>query len=408
MAYDATSTAELTPVPDHVPPALVHHLDQWNGSEYLVDPISWWDGVRDDRRVFWSPYHGGFWALTRYEDVHQAAQRYDDFSNRLVNIPGRDVRLPPISLDPPEHTTYRRLLNQPFSPMNIEQLTGQIRGLATDLVDGIKTKQQFDFMDDFANPLPTQIFSQMLGLPLDEATKFIEWNYTIVHVQGGEEGNRRQQQANAELGAYLTDLVALRHAQPEKDLISALLPVEIDGRAITEAETVAMTYLLFMAGLDTVIAALGWCWRFLADNPTHRQRIIDEPSIIPNALEELLRYHSFLATTRTVTHDFEFAGVSMKEGDRVMLGIPSAGRDEAQFDNAHVVDFDRKHNRHMAFTVGPHRCVGSHLARAELTIALDVWHQQIPHYRITEGETIQFHGGAVAGPDNLPLTLLPT
>ena len=261
-------------------------------------------------------------------------------------------------------------------------------------------------MEVFANPLPTEIFCGLLGLPVEEAQKFIEWNYVILHVQGDADANVRQQRANQELYAYLTELVEVRATDPREDVLSALIPLEIGGRPVRRDEVVALTYLLFMAGLDTVIAALGWAWKFLAENPVHRRQLIDEPSLIPNAIEELLRYHSFLASSRTVTRDLEFAGVSMKEGERVMIGLPPAGRDPRQFPDADTVDFRREPIRHMAFAVGPHRCLGSHLARAELRIALEVWLERLPHFRVSDGARIRYHGGAVMGPDTLPLTRL--
>jgi cytochrome P450 len=407
MTTPSAPSAPAPPVPDHVPPELVHPLDQWNGPDYLADPVGYWDGVRERFRVFYSPHHGGFWCLTRYDDVHEAFQRTDLFSNRFVNIPGRPVRLLPISLDPPEHTKYRRLLNKPFSPMQIERLKARIRELAGSLTEVAGSLERFDFMDVFAARLPTQVFLQILGLPLDAEQRFLEWNYVIIHVQGGAEADARQKQANDDLGAYLTAAVAERACSPRSDLISELLPSEIDGRPLEPAEAVDMVYLLFMAGLDTVIAALAWCWRYLAEHPEQRARILEQPALIPDAVEELLRYYSFLQPTRTVTRDLEFAGVHMRAGDRLMLTPGSVGRDRRHFPHAGEVAFDRSANRHIAFGAGPHRCLGSHLARAELVIAMDEWHKRIPHYRIPEGETVRFHGGAVTGPDYLPLERLP-
>jgi cytochrome P450 len=395
-------------VPDHVPPELVHYLDQWNGPDYLADPIGYWDTVREEYRVFYSPAHGGFWCLTRYDDVHEAFQRTELFSNRFVNIPGRPVRLLPISLDPPEHTKYRRLLNRPFSPAQIERLTHRIREMAVNLVEPLTKVESCDFMEDFASRLPTQVFCEILGLPLEAERKFLDWNYVIVHVQGDEEGNARQKQANDELGVYLADLVAQRAHAPRQDLISELLPLTIDGRPLSAAEAVDIVYLLFMAGLDTVISALCWAWRYLAQHDEQRARIVKDPSLIPSAVEELFRYFSFLQPTRTVATDVEFAGVRMLAGDRVMLTPGSVGRDERHFADAGIVELDRPANRHIAFGVGPHRCLGSHLARAEMVVAMQEWHQRIPDYRITKGATIRFHGGAVVGPDNIPLDLTPS
>jgi cytochrome P450 len=405
MGYgESQQDAERTPRPENVPADLVHDLDHWNGPDYLADPIGFWDDLRGPYRVFWSPFHGGFWCLTRYEDIHEAFQRADLFSSRITNIPGREVRLLPITLDPPEHTTYRRLLNLPFSPARIALLMDKITDRSNALIDDVIDRGEFEFMDTFAKALPTGIFCDLLGLPHDEVKKFLEWNYIILHVHGDAEGQERQRIANEELGTYLGDLVAERTSRPHDDLVSALIPLEIDGRPITRDEAVSMTYLLFLAGLDTVTSALGWCWKFLAEHPSHRQQILSNPAIIPKAVEELLRYHAFVEDSRTVTRDVEFAGVMMKEGDRVMLPTSSACRDEAEFPDALTVDFEREPNRHIAFASGPHRCLGSHLARAELHIAMELWHQRVPDYELGQGE-IRYHGGAVVGPDCLRLTI---
>jgi len=400
----ATATeAQPETVPDHVSADLVYPLDHWNGAAFVEDPLSFWDGLRDDRRVFWSPFHGGFWCLTRYEDIHEAFQRPDLFSSRLTNIPGREVKLLPISLDPPDHTKYRRLLNQPFSPARIDVLIGTIAERCQALLDGLAGQNGCDFIDAFGKALPTSIFIDLLGLPPEEIEQFMAWNHTILHVHGDAEGQALQRQANEELSVYLSELVAVRKTARADDLISVLIPLEIDGRPLADEETIALAYLLFMAGLDTVTSAMGWSWKFLAEHPAHRQQIVDDPSLIPAAIEELLRFHSFVQDARTLSRDAVFAGVEMKAGDRIMLPTASADRDEDQFPDAMTVDFQRDPNRHIAFAAGPHRCVGSHLARAELRIAMTEWHARIPHYRLTPGAEVHIHGGAVVGLDQLPL-----
>jgi cytochrome P450 len=181
------------------------------------------------------------------------------------------------------------------------------------------------------------------------------------------------------------------------------LDCEVDGERLTQDEAYAFTYLLFMAGLDTVTNSLGFTWMFLAQHPGHRRQIVEDPRIIPDAVEELLRYYSFVGiTNRTVSRDLEFAGVAMRGGDRIMLPTSAAGRDDEQFPDAQVVDFGREPNRHLAFAAGPHRCLGSHLARAELRIALAEWHRRIPEYRIA-GTGVTYHGGALGGPTALSL-----
>jgi cytochrome P450 len=331
-----------------------------------------------------------------------------------VNIPGREVQLLPISLDPPDHTPYRRVLNKPLAPTQVAGLTDQIRARCVELVDAVIGQERCEFISAFAQPLPTTMFLQLLGLPGDELERFLAWNHIILHVHGDADGQDRQRVANEELAAYLGALVARRRSAPgvedhgrDGDMIGILLGSEMEGRPLEDQEIQAFLHLLFMAGLDTVTSALGWIWQFLAESPGHRQQLLDDPALIPGAIEEMLRIFSFVEDSRTVTRDCEFAGVTMREGDRIMLPTSTAGRDEAQFADALVVDFHRTPNRHLAFAAGPHRCVGSHLARAELAIAIEEWHRRIPHYRVPADDAPVAHGGAVVGLDRLPLEILP-
>lgn len=403
MSYDSSATLVETPRPDHVPEELVHPLEHYNSEAFLRFPVGFWDGLRDQFRVFWSPFHGGFWCLTRYDDIHEAFQRTDVFSSRMQAIPGREIRMLPITLDPPEHTKYRRLLNQPFAPASVAALEGDIRALCRTLIDRVVGEGACDFMDAFAKPLPTEIFLRLLGLPRADVKLFLDWNHTILHVQDDAEGQAAKQRAGAEVGAYLADYIEQRKQDPGADLISTLLGADLDGEPLPDDEVHAFAMLLFMAGLDTVTSALGWSWRFLAEQPEHRRQIVDDPRLIPSAVEELLRYHSFVTDGRYITQDVEFAGVPMKAGERIMLPTAAAGRDPNQFPHADIVDFHRGPHRHLAFAAGPHRCLGSHLARMEMITAMQEWHARIPDYRVEEGSTVRYHGGGVAGPDNLDL-----
>lgn len=393
----------VTTRPSHVPRDLTYPLEHYNSEAFLRNPVGFWDELRDRRRVFWSPFHGGFWCLTRYEDIHEAFQRSDLFSSRMQAIPGREVRMLPITLDPPEHTKYRHLLNRPFGPANVRAWEGDIRSLCRSLIGEVCGEGRCDLIEDFARPLPTSIFLRFMGLPPDDTKRFLDWNDTILHVQDDADGKAAKDLASTQLTSYLRQHIAKRRNKPGDDLISTLLAAELDGAQLPEEDVLAFAVLLFMAGLDTVTSALGFCWAFLASNPDHRRQVVTEPGLIPSAIEELLRYHSFVADGRYITRDIEFAGVSMKAGERIMLPTAAAGRDPRQFPHSDIIDFRRTPNRHLAFAAGPHRCLGSHLARLEMTIAMEEWHRRIPDYRLEDGAAVQFHGGGVAGPDHLNL-----
>lgn len=388
--------------PDHVPAELVRDVDHVFGADFLADPFEAYRGLRD-QRVVWSPNHGGYWVLTRAEDIRAAYQQPELFSSASTGIPAhvsRKEKLYPLELDPPDHTAYRRVIAPLFAPKAVTARTAAIDATAGALIDEFADRGRAEFVADFAEPFPTRIFTNILGLPVAEAPKFVAWNNTLLHSQDRPEDRRA---AGIEINDYLRDLIAARRAEPRDDVVSALLAGEIEGRPIELEEVQNLCFLLFIAGLDTVTAALSWCFRFLAEHPDHRRQIVENPDLIPSAVEELLRVHSFVNPARTATRDLEFAGVQMRKGDRVLLATALVAQDPAEFPDEAQVRFDRSANRHLAFGAGPHRCAGSHLARDELSTALALWHARIPDYAIDAGETVSIHAGGVFGLDRLPL-----
>ncbi|QGP87206.1 cytochrome P450 [Gordonia sp. 135] len=420
-ATAATTAAGTVPperveVPPHVPEELVHWVDHHNDEIVHIDPIGLMDELREKYRVFYSPAYEGFWAVTRWEDQREVFQRPEDFSSSPVGLPGGPgyggVKMLPIELDPPEHKKYRALINPVFGPKRIGAMEDHIRSTANALIDDIleNNGDKIEFMEAYAEQLPVRIFTEMLGLPFEEHKKFIGWVSAILHSSQIGDGLVRKREAGGEVTKYLTQLIGERAADIDSgvendDLITILLNSEVDGEKLTHDEVLRMSFLLFIAGLDTVTAAHGLMFRFLADNPEHRAQIVSDPEFIPNAIEELLRYNSFVNDARTVTHDLEFAGVAMKKGDRVWLHSGSACRDPREFDDPLIVDFLRRPNRHLAFAAGAHRCAGSNLARLELRISFEEWHRRIPDYQVTPGTELRMHCGGVAGLESLPLTL---
>lgn len=388
--------------PDHVPPDLIRDFDHVFGEAFARDPFAAFRQARRDR-VFWSPHHGGYWVLTSMADIREALQRAAQFSNWPTGIPAhvsRQERMLPLELDPPDHTAYRRVLAPMFAPKAVAARTAAIGLTCTQLIDALVPKGGCDFIAEFAQPFPTTIFTNMLGLPAEESDRFVAWNNVLLHAHADPDARR---DAGIEINRYLRELIAQRRAEPRDDLVSALLDSQVDGRPIEPDEVQNLTFMLFVAGLDTVTAALSFCFRFLAENPEHRRQLLDDPSLVPSAVEELLRVHAFINPARTVTEDLEFAGVTMKAGDRVLVSTALASNDPEEFAEPLRLRFDRPGNRHLAFGAGPHRCAGSHLARDELTTAVREWHQRIPHYSIAEGQDITVHAGGAMGIDRLEL-----
>jgi cytochrome P450 len=394
-------------VPAHVPPELVFKWDHFAQPEIQSDAIGAYEHMSERGRILFSPLHGGFWFLTNYADLHEALQRPDLWSSKYVSIPARDIptrddRLLPIGLDAPDHAKYRRLINPAFAPGRMAQLEDKMRVVCRSLIEPLRDQREFDFLEAFARPFPSTIFTQMFGLPSEEWPRFVHWADLLIQI--GDIAARNQ--ATIEVQDLLKELVAERMRVPRDDLLSFLLEVEIEGDRLTQEDVISFGLLLFMAGLDTVTASLGFFFKFLAENPSHRQQIIDDPSIIPGAVEELFRYHSNVVVSRTATGDFSFAGAQVKEGDRLAGILAVSGRDRQAFPNADTVDFRREPNRHLAFSAGPHRCVGSHLARHELRVALEEWHAVIPNYTVAAGAKLTFHGAGVMGLNALPLEVI--
>ncbi|MBC2864948.1 cytochrome P450 [Streptomyces mexicanus] len=401
MSYAGAAALPEPVRPDHVPVELLRDFDHHTDPEFLAEPFEYLERFRDQRVIF-STAWGGFWVPTRAEDIREAYQRPDVFSNYPGGLPVREGAPPmiPEELDPPDHTKYRRAVSGMFSPRRVKELEDGIRKLAAELVDEASGKDSIDLVDDFAVPLPTRIFMARLGLPLENADLFVEWNNTLLHALGED-----KQRANHEVGDFLRKLVAERAANPQDDWISEMLATEVDGVPLDPDTVVGITFLFFLAGLETVTAGTTFAFNFLARSPEHRAKLAADPESAPKAVEELLRYFSFTNIARRVTQDVHFAGVDMRAGDRILLCNSLVSRSPSENDRHDVVDFDRAAPRHSAFGMGPHRCLGSHLARLELGIALELWHKKIPEYTVADGAVIDMWGGTNMAIKHLPLKL---
>ncbi|ETB35773.1 cytochrome P450, partial [Mycobacterium avium subsp. hominissuis 10-5606] len=229
------------------------------------------------------------------------------------------------------------------------------------------------------------------------------WKNILLHGHHDDPDGTIRASAGQELNEYLVTLLAERKQTPGEDIISTLHTAEVDGDKLTDEEILDMTYLLFLAGLDTVASSLGLHFLNFAQRADLREQLANDTTVIPLAVEEMLRFESLILAGRTATQDVELGGQLIRKGDRVLINTVAAGRDPNVFDDPEEIRFDRGRTRHVAFGVGPHRCAGSHLARIELAIAYEIWHRRIPEYRIKDGVTIERHASSVAGVKSLPL-----
>ncbi|MDR7167305.1 cytochrome P450 [Nocardia kruczakiae] len=394
-------------VPEHVPENLVRDFDHIADPEFLADPFTSLLSLRGDDRAFFSPHSEGFWVLTRGADIREAYQRPDLFSNNPGGLPAKPTEYPliPEELDPPEHTKYRRAIAGMFSPREVAEMEDDIRDIARQLLETAKPLGSGDFCQLYAVPLPTQFFVNRLGLPVEETKQFVSWNNDMMrHTDDPIADRAASMKAYQQVNERLTALVADRKAQPREDWVSRLLETRIDGEPMSDSDVLAVTFLLFMAGLETVATAMTWSFNFLARNDEYRHQLAEDSSYSETAAEELLRYFSFTNDARTVTKDIDFAGVHMRKGDRVLLCNSLVSRDPEENERPDEVDFDRTVSRNAVFGMGAHRCLGSHLARLELKIALEEWHAAIPEYHVTPGTDLRIHGAGIMGIEKLPLS----
>ncbi|MGX7728140.1 cytochrome P450 [Rhodococcus sp. 2H158] len=365
--------------------------------------------------VVYSTAHGGHWIVTRYKELHEVLRDPETFSsypNNLVNA--GDGKFLPLELDPPEHTGYRVALQPLFSPNRMKALSEQIRGVVNELIDRFAGKGEAEFIADFAHELPTRVFLALMDWPLEDAPILTEATDTALMGKPGaseEESAKARAEAAQQMFAYFQRIVDERRANPGEDVTSALIRTEVDledgKRLLTDEELTRMFFLLLIAGLHTVQGSLAWAVIHLVNNPRQRAALIEDDSLIPNAVEEVLRIEAAVSMGRRATRDVELGGAKIKAGDQLLLMLCSANRDGSEFEDPDEFVIDRSPNRHLTFGAGPHRCLGSHLARIELSIALEELHRRIPDYELVESDPPILHATQVRGCLRLPIRFTP-
>jgi len=340
--------------------------------------------------------------ISRYEDVMWALRHPEIFSSAmdLQMALGTERPMIPQQIDPPAQTRYRRILDPCFSRRRMLGIQADVRRHANELIDAFIDAGECEFDHDFAIPLPCTAFLSLMGLPHEELETFLEFKDGIIrpHLRSGSmdmEVNKDYRVATGRrIYAYFENVIEERRKHPTDDLVGYLLEAEIDGEKLSQNEILDVSFLLILAGLDTVTATLGCNIAFLANNPEHRRRLAEKPALTPGAVEELLRWETpVMAVPRLAKQDVSLHGFDIAAGELVTLLLGAANLDRAEFSDAAEVDFERERNRHLAFGAGAHRCLGSHLARIELETALEEWHRRIPEYRIKPGEIPRYSPG---------------
>jgi len=401
--------AQSRMVPDHVPGELVREFSIYDSPGLTPTPfgnpqaaISY---VREYPPIFYSPsnaYDGsGSWVAVRAEDQRRILGDPGNFSSRRGHFDqtiGEHFILLPLEADPPHHTHLRMLLNPLFSPRRIDAMETDTRQRAVDLIEGLKARGSCDVMHDFAFPFAVGVFLQFLGMSQARRDEFVSWTVDLFH-----RGMEERIVAVQRVMQMIQDRIDLRRREPADDFVTFLLDARIEGRPLSNNELLGIGVLLFNGGLDTVAAAIGLDLYHLAREPDDQAWLRSHPHALKPAIEELLRAYSTITPVRRAARDIVFNGVLIKQGEAISCPSMVANRDPAEFPDPDQVELMREDNRHAAFAFGPHRCIGSHLARRELTIGLEEFLGRIPPFRIREGTAPITHGGYVFGVDELVL-----
>ena len=392
-------------IPAHVPPERIFRFDLYGLNEEPALEPDVQAGLsallRPAPDIFFTPCNGGHWVVKRYETMCRILQDPARFSARQLTVPksAAQQKLIPLSLDPPEHTPYRQILMRFFAPKTIAAMEPFIRARAQELIAAVAPTGHCDFMEHVAAPLPVFVFMAMMGLPTE---KFGAFRTIAVEWFGIPNGPRRGELAQIILG-HLRETIAERRTAPRDDLISRLIAERVEGRPLDQEEIESISFLLFLAGLDTVTNGAGFLFHRLARMPEMQRQLVAEPDRIPAFIDEGLRTCGVVTTVRTLMAEVELDGVLLKTGDLVMVPLPLAGYDATLHSDPATFDPTRQRASHLMFSIGPHLCVGNGLARRELRLLVEEWLRAIPSFAPAPDYAREVRIGSIIGLMNLDL-----
>ncbi len=391
------------------------HLDP----RWVTEPYQIWDELRRQCPVAHTERYNGVYFPSRYADIRAIAYDTEHFSSRRVVVREMPPRMPtdsekpkpppgastlaspPITSDPPYHRPARMLLLPAFTPDAIRRLEAKTRAICGDLIDRFASNGHCDAATDYAQHVPVAVIAHMLGLPEGDGEKFRRWIHLLLHEGIAE--NASFAQALAEMDDYFRMQIANRRSVPREDLITFLLGARMEDQPLSDEHIIGTLRLLLIAGIDTTWSAIGSCLWHLAQHRDDRRRLVSEPALMPLAVEEFLRAYAPVTMARQVAKETTVGGCPFKEREMVLLSFPAANRDPEVFPQADRVLIDRAENRHAAFGLGIHRCIGSNLARMEITVALEEWLARIPDFELADPASVTWSHGPVRGPRKLPV-----
>jgi cytochrome P450 len=395
-------------LPDHVPPELARPFALTPRKAVNVNPYT--DIIPELHRgpaifygtdIFPGPGGGG-WVIRRAEDLKAVYDNTVDFvkkgNGQFASMVGETWDVIPTELDPPRHTAFRKALNPVFSPKNMNALDSLVSERAQTYIAKFKDRGEVEFVKEFAIPYPVSIFLDLLGLPQERMDQFLDWEFSLLHTN--DMGMRIV--AIRAVKALLLDEIQKRRSNPGDDLISNACRMEVDGKPWSDVEVFGHCFNLFLGGLDTVSANVGLHFYHLATHPEHQRELRGDPSKLEIGLSELLRAYSAVTTLRICHKEIKIHGVTIKPGDRVAMPTPLGSNDPEAFEAPTEIRLDRR-PAHLTFGYGPHRCLGAHLARRELQIAITEMFRAIPEFKLKPGFDVPFFLSNIIHVDELPL-----
>jgi cytochrome P450 len=379
------------------------HLDRgWTENPYPI-----WDELRKKCPIAHTERYQGAYLPTRYEDVKAVAHDSEHFSSRRVVLremrPEAPMPSPPITTDPPYHKPAKQILLPPFTPDAVKKLEPTARTTCNELIDRLIGKRQVDAAQAYTRHIPVRIIAHMLGVPESDGDQFIKWIREVLEL--GVTDEAEVMRALHEMTEYFAGHVERVRTDGGDNLISDLLGVRQDGQALSMPNLLGTLRLLLIASIDTTWSAIGSSLWHLAKTPADRRRLVAEPELMPLAIEEFLRAYAPVTMAREVVKETAIGGCPIKPGNMLLLSFPAANRDPAMFPDADKVIIDRKENRHAAFGLGIHRCVGSNLARMEMMVAVEEFLKRIPDFSLDPSRDVTWSEGTVRGPRTLPLII---
>jgi cytochrome P450 len=390
---------------DHAPVTdWVHDFDHTD-PRWTENPYPIWDELRATTPVVHTERFLGCYMPTTFAAVKQVTYDTEHFSSRRVVV--RDIRpetipAPPITSDPPEHKPAKQLLLPSFTPDAIKKLEPRVRAICNELIDGFIKDGKCDAAAQYSRFIPVRTTAHMLGIPETDGDRFIKWIHEILEL--GIKDQAILSKAVQEMIGYFAGHIERRKKEPTDDLITTLMNARNkDGQPLSDLHVQGTLRLLLIAGIDTTWSAIGASLWHLAKNPADRDRLVEKPELLPTAIEEFLRAYAPVTMAREVMKETEIGGCPIKPGNMVLLSFPAANRDPAMFPDADKVVIDRKQNPHAAFGLGIHRCIGSNLARMNMTVAIGEWLKRIPDFRLDPAGKTTWSEGTVRGPRQLPI-----